>query len=105
MLNMERLTDHLKGEKQFTMLDFNPSGMTEDELEDVGRPLQLKVHPWARKQGRNRIRREVFISLESTDPNSEENDQNIIVDRDEFIEGILFAFPELCYNHDDEDAA
>lgn len=106
MLERETLNyDHLgTTEKQFKLLDYNPSGFSHEELQENGYPVELRIHPWARPRGKNRINRQVFVSLTDTnpDPSAAEEFMNTIVDRDEFIDGILYAFPELQYREDYE---
>lgn len=74
-----------------------------DENADDDGYLSLRVHPWARYRGPDRTDREVFVSVgnynadgsEWTDPNGGEPVWNIIVDREDFVTGILATFPEL----------
>ena len=50
---------------------------------------QVIVHAWDRRRGE----RAVYVELRELD--GDENLSNIIVDRDQFVEGLLAAFPEL----------
>lgn len=63
----------------------------------------VRIHPWARYRSSNRTDREVFIAVgnynadgsEWEDPTGGEPVWNIIVDRENFVEGLLATFSEL----------
>ena len=62
----------------------------------------VKVHPWHRRKGQAHESYQVFVSVGNYLPdgteeriNDEEPVWNIIVDRNEFVAGLLHAFPEL----------
>lgn len=76
------------------------------DQDDGGNIQKIRIHPWERKRRYDNSGtpdREVFLSIGWYDNNDEvieEEDgseimENIIVDRDDFIEGILAVFPEL----------
>ena len=75
----------------------------EENDSDDGGYLSLRVHPWARYRGPERTDREVFVSVghynadgsEWVDPSGGEPVWNIIVNREDFVTGILATFPEL----------
>lgn len=83
------------GESEFEIRQGNDS--------DDGGYLSLRVHPWARYHGPERTDRKVFISVghynadgsEWADPSGGEPVWSTIVDREDFVEGILATFPEL----------
>lgn len=66
---------------------------------------RIVVHPWERDYNNlqpGRVDREVFIAVGSLTPDGQQDIDdgdgsyaNIIVDRDEFVEGLLAVFPEL----------
>lgn len=62
----------------------------------------VKVHTWHRRKGQAHESYQVFVSVGNYLPdgteeriNDEEPVWNIIVDRNEFVAGLLHAFPEL----------
>lgn len=74
------------------------------EIEDGGYTA-VRVHPWARyNQFREDYDREVFVSVGNYEADGSEwggagpNGEpvwNILVDREEFVQGLLETFPEL----------
>ena len=70
---------------------------------DNGGYLSLRVHPWERYRSPERNDREVFVSVgyynadgsQWVDPSGGEPVWNTIVDREDFVTGILATFPEL----------
>ena len=66
---------------------------------------RIVVHPWVRDYSNfqpGRVDREVFIAVGNLTPDGQQDIDaedgsyaNIIVDRDEFVEGLLAVFPEL----------
>lgn len=62
----------------------------------------VKVHPWHRRKGQVHESYEVFVSVGNYHPDGTEERTddgepvwNIIVDRNEFVAGLLHAFPEI----------
>ena len=89
-------------ESEFTVHEFPPEQSILPEADgSYDYPLYVRVHPWARK---NRFTqntdREVFVEVGYKPwPHDEKADPQpswcIIVDRDEFVQGLLETFPEL----------
>lgn len=95
MLIIERgLGDHMPDESQFTWHSYDPS----DEKPEYDPVSTVRVHPWHRSNGYDYESREVFILVQSGAEEREDNWMNAIVDRDEFVMGLLAVFPELQRN-------
>lgn len=63
---------------------------------------KVYIHPWHRYYRTNHESHEVYISVGTYDENGDSPDDlgennmwNIIVDREDFVEGIIQTFPEL----------
>lgn len=89
---------HLKEESQFTWSSYDPS----DEKPEYDPVDVLRVHPWHRDVGTGYESSRVFLSIQCGAEETDTNLQNIIVERDEFVAGILAVFPELQRRVDDE---
>lgn len=91
-------TGHLAGE---TEVSFTDEEAAEDGSEEV-----LRIHPWHRTYGNGDKDSSVFVSLgwfnpDGTEPDDLENPHwNIILNREDFVEGILAVFPELKRAHE-----
>lgn len=86
-----------------------PKGESGFEVRDPGEEghRAVRVHPWIRYAGTNDEDRSVFVSVGNYNPDGSEDriaDEepvwNIIVDRDEFVNGLLEVFPELTRTND-----
>lgn len=83
----------LEGETEFTIVG--------DVDEETSTEQLLRVHPWSRYRGTASEDNSVFISVgwfntDGSEPDGLENPVwNTIVDRGDFVTGILAAFPEL----------
>ena len=88
MLIIERgLGDHLPDESQFTWHSYDPS----DEKPEYDPVETVRIHPWDRGEGQ----KFVYILLQQGAEQTEDNYFNAIVDREEFVAGLLAVFPEL----------
>lgn len=89
------ISEVLDGEKEFLILD--------EEADEKGFLNGVRVHPWDRHRRFGGNDRSVYISVGwfgedgEIGRDDEDNDeyQNVIVNRDDFVEAILAVFPEL----------
>lgn len=89
------ISEVLDGEKEFLILD--------DEADEKGFFNGVKVHPWDRSRRFFPNDRSVYVSTGwfGTDGEIAEDDEgiqsyeNVIVNREDFVEAILAVFPEL----------
>lgn len=86
--------DTVRGEREFEVREYD--GGPEAPYQAV------RVHPWHRYQGSDYESYHVFVSVGNYNVDGteqriadEEPVWNIIVDRTEFVEGLLRTFPEL----------
>lgn len=92
---LPHISNLTEGEPEFEIRD--GSG------EEYGQYRAVRVHPWSRRYLNGDPDRSVYVSVGNYDPDgTEQRDSNggqsmwnIIVDREEFVLGILGAFPEL----------
>lgn len=73
-----------------------PEGESEFEIRDADWEEEnlvttVKVHPWIRHGGEDR---QVYLEVGFQEP-AGEGYHNIIVDREEFVTGLIEVFPEL----------
>lgn len=84
---------HLPEEKSFTVHDDPPIRFPDDP------PSYVSVHPWHRREGQDTEDFSVAVEVGYAD-----GDHHItIVDRWEFIQGLLEVFPELEFKEWRED--
>lgn len=92
-LTLSEHTGSLAGEREFSIVA--------DYDSETGAEQVVRVHPWDRYARTPHHDRSVFISVGWFSEAGEECDDlenpvwNAIVDRDDFVEGIIHAFPEL----------
>lgn len=89
------ISEVLGGEKEFLILD--------DEPDENGFVNGVKVHPWDRPRSFCPNDRSVYVSTGwfgkdgeiYEDDEGTQSYQNVIVNREDFVEAILAVFPEL----------
>ena len=85
----EKASPPIEGEKAFTLHTYDPEAYEEGDES----PEYVTVHSWERGSDSA-----VFLEIGDSVKDGVEDDflfRNIIVDKESFITGILFAFPEL----------
>ncbi len=88
-------TDRGGGEQEFVLTDASVSRYTLASGETVESEQGILVHPWHR-DGLGEVYLEISYFLPGTRKNVDVNAlQNIIVNREQFVEGLLAVFPEL----------
>lgn len=90
---------HLMDESQFTWHSYDPS----DENPEYDEVETLRVHPWHRSRGTKYESWEVAVQIRRGPVRDGIDDfEIVIVDRDEFVAGLLAVLPEIQRNPDYE---
>lgn len=88
------VSENLRDESEFEVSDFPEHLSSERDPSTF-----VRIHPWARDNERYGLDTSVYIVV-GHKPEDMDSYHCAIVDRDEFVTGLLAVFPELKRNED-----